>query len=52
MHRLLQIPNPAGIVEVVYPKDIDVPERWQKDFAMSTAMMEEAGITVDPPRRS
>ena len=36
----------AGIVEVVYPKDIDVPERWEKDFAMSVAMMEEAGITV------
>ena len=36
----------AGIVEVVYPKDIDVPERWEKDFAMSVAMMEEAGIKV------
>ena len=36
----------AGIVEVVYPKEIDVPERWEKDFAMSVAMMEEAGITV------
>ena len=36
----------AGIPEVVYPEDIDVPERWEKDFAMSVAMMEEAGITV------
>ena len=36
----------AGITEVVYPEDIDVPERWEKDFAMSVAMMEEAGITV------
>ena len=36
---------PPG-AQVVYPKDIDVPERWEKDFAMSVAMMEEAGITV------
>jgi len=36
----------AGIVEVVYPADIEIPERWEKDFAMSVAMMEEAGIKV------
>jgi len=36
----------AGIVEVVYPGDIDIPERWENDFAMSVAMMGEAGIKV------
>jgi len=36
----------AGIVEVVFPNDIEIPERWQKDFAMSMNMMEEAGILV------
>tara|TARA_B100001029_G_C14784011_1_gene298104 strand:- start:40 stop:507 length:468 start_codon:yes stop_codon:yes gene_type:complete len=36
----------AGIVEVVFPKDIEIPERWKKDFAMSMNMMEEAGISV------
>ena len=36
----------AGVVEVVYPKDCDVPERWQADFEMSTNMMREAGLTI------
>ena len=36
----------AGIVEVVFPKDIEIPERWKKDFGMSMNMMEEAGISV------
>ncbi len=36
----------AGVVEVVYPTKIEVPERWQKDFDMSTSMMKEAGITI------
>ncbi len=36
----------AGVVEVVYPKDCDVPERWQADFEMSTSMMREAGLTI------
>ena len=36
----------AGIVEVVFPNDIEIPERWQKDFAMSMKMMDEAGILV------
>ena len=26
----------AGVVEVVYPEDIEVPERWMSDFDMST----------------
>ncbi|MEE2758840.1 MAG: dCMP deaminase family protein [Candidatus Thermoplasmatota archaeon] len=36
----------AGVVEVVYPEDSEVPERWMKDFDMSTSMMEEAGIKI------
>tara|TARA_B100001029_G_C15027421_1_gene434580 strand:- start:653 stop:922 length:270 start_codon:yes stop_codon:yes gene_type:complete len=36
----------AGVVEVVYPTKIDVPERWQKDFDMSTSMMKEAGLKI------
>ena len=36
----------AGIVEVVYPADCEVPERWEKDFAMSSGMMEEAGVKM------
>ncbi|CAI8320963.1 MAG: tRNA-specific adenosine deaminase [Marine Group II euryarchaeote MED-G33] len=36
----------AGVVEVVYPEDIEVPERWMADFDMSTNMMGEAGLNI------
>ena len=36
----------AGVIEVVYPEDSDVPERWMADFDMSTNMMEEAGLKI------
>ena len=36
----------AGVVEVVYPTDCEVPERWMADFDMSSSMMEEAGIKI------
>ena len=36
----------AGVKEVVYPSDVDVPERWKEDFEISTGMLNEAGITV------
>ena len=36
----------AGVVEVVFPEDIDVPERWVADFDMSMSMMKEAGLEV------
>ena len=36
----------AGVVEVVYPQESDVPERWLADFEMSTQMMGEAGLTI------
>ncbi|MBI31603.1 MAG: deoxycytidylate deaminase [Euryarchaeota archaeon] len=34
----------AGVVEVVFPKDIDIPERWVEDFDRSLSMMKEAGV--------
>ena len=36
----------AGLNEVVFPADVDIPERWKADFDISMGMMEEAGITV------
>lgn len=36
----------AGVSEVIYPKDLDIPERWQKDFHIASGMMNEAGIIV------
>lgn len=36
----------AGVTEMVYPKDIQVPERWIDDFNCSKGMMEEVGIHV------
>ena len=36
----------AGLKEVVYPSDVDVPERWKEDFEISTGMLNEAGIRV------
>ena len=36
----------AGVVEVVYPQESEVPDRWQSDFDMSTRMMSEAGLRI------
>ena len=36
----------AGVSEVVYPADIEIPERWQDDFATASAMMKEAEVNV------
>ena len=36
----------AGVSEVVYPADIEIPERWTEDFDIAMGMMQEAGITV------
>ena len=36
----------AGVSEVIYPKDLEIPERWQKDFDVASSMMKEAGIIV------
>ena len=38
----------AGVTEVVYPVGSDIPERWVKDFTISTGMMEEAGVKIRP----
>jgi dCMP deaminase len=35
----------AGVKEVVFPEG-EVPERWQSDFQMSLAMLEEAGVVI------
>ncbi len=36
----------AGVVEVIYPESVEVPERWQDDFALSTSLLKEAGVIV------
>lgn len=36
----------AGVAEVAYPAQLEIPERWRDDFSMSMAMFEEAGIGV------
>mgnify|MGYP000553797187 FL=1 len=36
----------AGINEVVYPSEVEIPERWEEDFSIAMEMMEEAGISV------
>tara|TARA_B100000902_G_scaffold144182_1_gene141619 strand:- start:18762 stop:19211 length:450 start_codon:yes stop_codon:yes gene_type:complete len=34
----------AGVIEVVYPGNIEIPDRWVEDFERSHAMMKEAGV--------
>ncbi len=34
----------AGVVEVVYPGNIEIPDRWIEDFERSDSMMKEAGV--------
>lgn len=36
----------AGVVEVVYPAEIEIPDRWMEDFDRSTGMFGEAGLNV------
>jgi dCMP deaminase len=38
----------AGLSEVLFPDGLDIPDRWQDDFDMSTSMLREAGISVRP----
>ena len=42
----------AGVVEVVYPGDIQIPDRWVEDFDRSLSMMQEAGVIVRPTTHS
>tara|TARA_B100000085_G_scaffold49367_3_gene42678 strand:+ start:5217 stop:5684 length:468 start_codon:yes stop_codon:yes gene_type:complete len=36
----------AGINEVVYPSNVEIPERWEEDFSIAMDMMKEAGISI------
>lgn len=36
----------AGIVEVIYPSNIEIPERWKKDFELSNSVLNEAFVRV------
>ena len=36
----------AGVNEVVYPSNSEIPERWKDDFEIAIGMMEEAGVKV------
>ena len=36
----------AGVDEVVYPTESEIPERWGDDFEIAASMMNEAGLAV------
>ena len=36
----------AGIIEVVFSKDKEIPVRWVEEFDAATNMMKEAGVNV------
>ncbi len=36
----------AGIREVVFPAEVDIPERWAEEFAISLELFAEAGVEV------
>ena len=36
----------AGIVEVISPAGIEIPERWKEDFDLANDMFKEAGIIL------
>jgi dCMP deaminase len=36
----------AGISQVAYPAGLEIPERWAEDFAISGAMLQEAGLVT------
>lgn len=36
----------AGVSEIVYPRGLEIPERWREDFDLSNAMFDEAGVVV------
>ena len=36
----------AGVDEVVYAAESEIPERWGDDFEIATSMMNEAGLAV------
>mgnify|MGYP001387657450 CR=1 FL=1 len=38
----------AGVFELLFPRDIEIPERWIEDFDRSLSMMKEAGVVARP----
>jgi dCMP deaminase len=36
----------AGVDEVVYPSESEIPGRWGDDFEIAASMMNEAGLAV------
>ena len=34
----------AGVSEVLYPAELQIPDRWREDFEMSSGMLDEAGV--------
>jgi hypothetical protein len=36
----------AGVREVLYPADVEIPERWREDFETSMTMLAEAGVAT------
>jgi dCMP deaminase len=36
----------SGVNEIIYPANCEIPDRWADDFAVSTDMIREAGLTI------
>lgn len=36
----------VGILEIVYPTRLDIPDRWRHDFELSMGLLLEAGVRV------
>ena len=36
----------AGVSTIIYPKDIEIPDRWIEDFNLSLNMLKEAKINI------
>ena len=36
----------AGVSTIIYPKDIEIPDRWMEDFNLSLNMLKEAKISI------
>ena len=36
----------AGVSEIVYPKEVEIPDRWEADFDMSLNMFKESKTVV------
>ena len=36
----------AGVSTIIYPKEIEIPDRWMEDFNLSLNMLKEAKINI------